>query len=79
MEPLIVNPKNKEQLNAITAFLSALNTKHTGDEVNTDSPLPSNHNWFLNIKHVRIVEKTNIASKQDKNAAAKHIMKGLFE
>ena len=57
METLIVAPKNKKQLNAIKAFLKALNVSFKSDNESSANLSPSGDKWFLDPKNVAIVEK----------------------
>lgn len=57
METLIVEPKNKKQLNAIKAFLKELNVSFKSNNERSANPSPSGDAWFLDPQNVAIVEK----------------------
>ena len=65
METLIVEPQNKKQLNAIKAFLKALNVSFRREDESSVNPSPSGDTWFLNPKNIAIVEKGLEEAKSD--------------
>ena len=67
METLIVEPKNKKQLNAIKAFLKALNVSFRSGNESSTNPSPSGDIWFLDPKNIAIVEKGIEEAKKGKS------------
>lgn len=57
METLIVEPQNKKQLNAIKAFLKALNVSFRREDESSANPSPSGDTWFLDPNNIAIVKK----------------------